>query len=217
MFYPKIKNLFKRREDGSIIFEELSDESFSNIKYWELTEKLDGTNIKIDYYDDEYKIYIHGRTEQSEKLPWIEDYIDRLRLEEKLYRISEKHGCEKITIFGEGIGPKIQSGSDYCLDHEVRVFDILINDKWWMTRSEIQETCNNIGMLTVPTIIFCYEGYGWILDDIINFVKDGFTSCVFHNQNKIKDAEGIVARPRENLFNNKGERIMFKLRTEYFK
>ena len=46
--YPKIQTLWKRdKEMGKVIEGELSKPEFDNIKNWLVTEKIDGTNIRI--------------------------------------------------------------------------------------------------------------------------------------------------------------------------
>lgn len=63
MFYPKINSLYKRRDvtvdpiTGKNIFDkekkhqllmgQYSQPEFSNIKYWDVFEEIDGTNIRI--------------------------------------------------------------------------------------------------------------------------------------------------------------------------
>ena len=48
MSYPKIETLFKRDEKFNIT-DEIRCPEFDNIKKWLITEKIDGTNIRIIY------------------------------------------------------------------------------------------------------------------------------------------------------------------------
>lgn len=220
MFYPKIKNLYERNEDGTIDFDKFSDRSFGNIKYWEVTEKLDGMNIKIEFEcgylpSRDPRLYVGGKTKNSEIPYSIIEYIDSLNLIDKLFPLfgNENGNKEKkIEIFGEGIGPKIQNGSLYCQEYKVVVFDILVDHKWWLDRENVLSICNKLGMEIVPLINIITIG------DVLPMVRSGFKSNIYHDPNNRKNAEGIVAKPScEQLFNNKGERVMFKLRTDYFK
>ena len=47
MKYPKINTLWKRDIKGNIIDGEFSCLEFVNIKNWYITEKIDGTNVRV--------------------------------------------------------------------------------------------------------------------------------------------------------------------------
>jgi len=49
MKYPKINTIWKRDESNKfkIIEGDFSKQEFANIKNWQITEKIDGTNIRL--------------------------------------------------------------------------------------------------------------------------------------------------------------------------
>ena len=66
--YPKIETVFERSEEGrkKLIegkFRDSSVEYLSNC-IWEFTEKIDGTNISVEW--DGHEVSFHGRTEKAQ-------------------------------------------------------------------------------------------------------------------------------------------------------
>lgn len=55
MTYPKIDTLFKRedagKKKGHIIPGDYSRPEFTAVREWRLSEKVDGTNIRIEYLE----------------------------------------------------------------------------------------------------------------------------------------------------------------------
>jgi hypothetical protein len=129
-----------------------------------------------------------------------------------------------VTLFGEGYGPKIQSGGKYTGGEDVHsfvLFDVKIGD-WWLARKDVDDIASKLGIDSVPTI-----GYG-TLRDAIDIVASGIT---FEKSGAVKrwgrgtlqsrwgsfDAEGIVARPVVPMFDRKGQRIITKIKAVDFK
>ena len=49
MIYPKINTIWKRDEKGYILEGDYSAEEFKNIKEWDVSEKIDGMNMRVLY------------------------------------------------------------------------------------------------------------------------------------------------------------------------
>jgi hypothetical protein len=115
------------------------------------------------------------------------------------------NGLEKVVLFGEGYGPKIQNGGNYRSDTSFVLFDVKIGD-FWLDRANVDDVASKLSIDSVPVI-----GQGSLHDAIRN-VKSylGSTWGDF-------EAEGIVARPKVPLFNRKGERIITKIKGVDFK
>lgn len=119
MDYPKIQTLFKRDENGKIIRDRYTLEEFHYLKnnYWECTEKIDGTNIHIDFTltpKGIKDISFNGRTENALIPARLLSRLKELFTEEKLlkgFRLPLATES-KVAIYGEGYGVKIQSGSN---------------------------------------------------------------------------------------------------------
>lgn len=78
-----------------------------------------------------------------------------------------------------------------------------------MDRDTVQKITEEIGLDIVP-IMFIDT-----LTEIENYVKYGVVSMVAENDNVM--AEGVVCVPSVPLFDNKGERIIVKVKTKDYK
>ena len=76
MHYPKINSLWKRELDTGrkyLIADEYACEEFKNIKTWRVTEKIDGTNIRIIYRDG--VVSMRGRTDDAQIPPKLLTFL----------------------------------------------------------------------------------------------------------------------------------------------
>lgn len=113
------------------------------------------------------------------------------------------------TIYGEGYGEGIQSGSWYIKGgNEFIVFDVKVNDIYLKTEAR-DEIATKLGAPIVPLI-----GY-FTLDEAIDFVRKGFRSVVAENP-EVKMAEGLVLRTDLGLRNRMGKRLIVKVKYEDF-
>lgn len=209
MEYSKIPTLWNRSGDrpfkiipGSFSSPEL--ELLSSV-IWEGTEKIDGTNIRI--YWDGHKVKFDGRTDNAQIPAFL---YERLNIlfggEANAQKLEEIFGGSEVVLYGEGFGNKIQSvgklynpsGVDFIL------FDVKVGD-YWLRRSDIEDVASKLDIKVVPVI---FRGD---LIDLSTFVQDGFNSIYGNFQ-----AEGVVAKPRIDLFNRRGERIIVKLKCKDF-
>lgn len=225
--YPKIQTLFKRdmENKGKMIKWSWTTPELEYLSRndWEYTEKVDGTNIRIEYVPNDTMKSSHvnfaGRTDRAvipkHLLEYLEDTFHPL--------LFHKHGLvdTHLILFGEGYGPKIQSGGKYRDDTSFVLFDVKIGD-FWLSRANVNDIANRLGIESVPVI-----GHGTLLD-AISIVEDGYIfndrgAIVRHGRGGLDSkwgpfhAEGIVARPVVDLFNRKGERIITKIKSVDFK
>ena len=137
MEYQKINTLFKRDSNNIIIPEEYTLEEFVYLKdcKFECTEKIDGTNIRIelDSTSEEITMEFKGRTDHADIPKHLLNKLNELFNKEKLIEIFNlKEKKTKITIYGEGYGMKIQKGGNYISnDVNFILFDIKI-DNWYI-------------------------------------------------------------------------------------
>lgn len=112
-----------------------------------------------------------------------------------------------IYIYGEYFGSKIQKcGSRYIKNgHDFLVFDINIQG-WWVPKEYRDEICDKLGLKTVP-----YLG-NMTLREIENMVIDGFETKYQNASDPTLIEEGIVARPTVPLCNERGDRIIVKVK-----
>lgn len=217
--YQKIQTLFKRDERNIIIPDQFTYPEFEVLKdlKWECTEKIDGTNIRIELAssgnsEDGIIMSFKGRTDKAiipehllTKLNWL---FDREHLMEALNITDETQNCN-ITLYGEGYGAKIQKGGNYISnDVNFILFDVKI-DKWWLDRESIKDIANKLGINAVPLM-----GY-MTIPEAIEYVKKGFKSTIA--ENKDYDAEGLVLKAPCGLLKRDGERLITKIKTIDFR
>lgn len=217
--YQKIQTLFKRDERNIIIPDQFTYPEFEVLKdlKWECTEKIDGTNIRIELTssgnpEDGIIMSFKGRTDKAvipehllTKLNWL---FDREHLMEALNITDETQDCN-ITLYGEGYGAKIQKGGNYISnDVNFILFDVKIG-KWWLDRESIKDIANKLGISAVPLM-----GY-MTIPEAIEYVKKGFKSTIA--ENKDYDAEGLVLKAPCGLLKRDGERLITKIKTVDFR
>lgn len=195
--YHKINTLFKRDEKGRIIEGSWAIEEFHYLKHnlWRFTEKVDGTNIRVHISPE--GVRYGGKTDNAQIPTSLLDNLNKL--------FAGVHPENTMTLYGEGYGPKIQSGGKYRGDQGFVLFDVMI-DGLWLRRDSVEDIAKQFGIETVPVI-----GRG-NLEYAIDWVKNGV-------QSQWGDfvAEGIVMIPETELMTRRGERIIGKLKAKDFK
>lgn len=223
MEYPKIATLFERNEDLSIDPTRLKRPVYGTIKEWDVTEKVDGTNIRVSFMPGAPAgvdtvgaelvavppaVYFNGRTDAAHIPGDLLQNLAKLFPVEKLAARFQT----PVVLYGEGYGAGIKKvGNLYRPDKSFILFDVLVNGTWWVNTREVQEVAKSLEIDAVP-----YIGR-WSLDHIIRMVKDGVISRLMPNAPSTQDtAEGIVARPIETLFDSRHERVILKRKTKDF-
>ncbi len=203
--YPKIDTLFERDHKFVVDPNKLRKPVFGTIKTWDVTEKIDGTNIRVAILEDG-SVKIGGRTDNAQ-LP-----ADLLQLLLGTFSSDKMRSAlwidgnpTQAVLYGEGYGAGIQKGGAYRADKSFILFDVLVGSRWWLDQSQINDVAVKLSVDTVP-----YLGR-WTLDQIVEHVRDPFPSMIGS-----AEAEGVVARPIETLFDKRGERVIIKLKTRDF-
>ena len=226
MEYQKINTLFKRDEKGIIIPEEFTLPEFGWLKNckWEATEKIDGTNMRVELYfyrnlaenrdnissELKYSVKIKGRTDNANIPPHLLKRMEDLFLNVDWLKIfPDIEEDSYITIFGEGYGVQILNGGNYIKDNvNFILFDVKINN-WWLNRANCEDIAKKLNINIVPLI-----GY-MTIPEAIDYVKKGFKSTIA--QNKDYDAEGLVLRTPDILCRKDGSRLITKIKTKDFR
>lgn len=247
--YHKIQTLFKRNLDGPKKGKMIrGDWTTPELEYlagneWEFTEKVDGTNIRIELNrdtanDNFMTVNYAGRTDNAvlpkplelwleEKFPTFPNYrrdLSEPSYTERYVEVVEwmrQGDLRHVVLFGEGYGPKIQNGGNYGTEQKFVLFDVKVGD-WWLKRDAVDDVAKSLGIESVPVI-----GYG-TLHDAIDIVSSGIT---FNSEGAVVrwgrgglqsqwgefEAEGIVARPKVPMFDRKGQRIITKIKAVDFR
>jgi RNA ligase len=209
--YPKINTVFKRDEaTGLIQVNEFSTEEFEYLANtsWRWTEKVDGMNIRL-HYDGE-KITVGGRTDNAQ-IPAPVVYalapLNNPTLWSKVFADSTKVKpyAQDVTIYGEGYGPKIQSGGQYRPDVGFIVFDVKVGN-YWLRTDDVADVATQLGLGIVPFIRNCS------LTNAIGLIKNRELKSFWQGA-KI---EGIVGTPTVPMFDRRGHRIIAKLKVNDF-
>lgn len=213
--YHKIETLYERDEKTFFVKPGVyKNRTYSLLKSWRWTEKVDGTNIRVIWkpaITDGEK----GRPEsltfggKSDNAQIHADLIKWLYESVSTERLREIFPAEDAVIYGEGYGAGIQKGGgDYSPVKKLIVFDVLVGGKWWLSHENVSDVAQKLGLAVVPD-------FGEMtLEQATEFVRQGFKSQCAVNAGK--DAEGLVGRPLECLFDKKGARLIVKLKTKDF-
>jgi len=216
MEYPKIETLFDRDpKTFKVIESKIRLPEFLMINKWRITEKIDGTNVRINYVPDN-TVSIYGRTENAQMPTFLLNYLTKIFTIERFKQAFpdlKPDGVDMVTTYCEGYGPRIQKGGgNYRKDVSVRLFDVKVG-KWWLEPDNIESVAQKLGVKTVPTIS------DFTIEQAVAFVKTQPLSQVANEDggNLAYQMEGIVARTVPLLLRRNGERLMWKLKASDFK
>jgi len=205
--YHKIQTVFKRdmaTNHKTLLLGEWSLPEFEYLadNEWVMTEKVDGTNIRVMCQDGQ--ITFGGKTDAAQIPANLVTRLNEtfLPLADRLAAVFPGGAC----LYGEGYGAKIQKGGgNYRPDQDFVLFDIKVGD-WWLLRDAVENVAGTLGIGVVPII-----GTG-TLHDAIDLAKSGFNSRWGGFE-----AEGIVARPKMELRTRGGHRIITKIKCRDFR
>lgn len=201
MKYPKIQTLFKRDDTSNytIIEGSISKKEFASIDRWLVTEKVDGTNIRI-LWDGE-NVFFGGRTEKAKIPAYLLEVLEKTFTVEKFKEVFSN--SENVVLFGEGYGNKIQEvGSKYRKDNSFILFDCVING-WWLEKESVDSIAEQLSIKSVPVIGIMTK------EDIVKFVKSKPLSLISEDELVM---EGIIAKSYPLMLFRDETPVMFKLK-----
>lgn len=206
--YNKIETLWQRDMEGS---KQLMEGVFRNptVEFlkdnlWQFTEKFDGTNIRIHW--DGHKVNYGGRTEAA-SIPahLMNKLVEMFGTDEAEQIFEQKFGETEVILFGEGYGPKIQSGGSYRKDVSFILFDVLISGNY-QPRESVEDIATAFGIDIVPIVL---EG---TIQDGVDYVKAKPKSTMGTAM-----MEGLVGRPKVEMRDRCGKRVIVKIKVKDFK
>ena len=206
--YPKIETIFSRDTEGTkkLIFGTYRDETVKYLRFndWQFTEKIDGTNISVEW--DGHAVSFHGRTERAQIPKHLLEYLEKTFLTTEAEELFEQtYGDKNVIFYGEGYGAKIQNGGNYRSDVSFILFDVLIGDNW-QEREWVEKTAKMFGIDVVPVVF-------------VGSLEEGVDYVMEHHPSTIGTAmmEGVVGRPMVEMRDRLGKRIIVKIKWEDFK
>ncbi len=189
---------------GVLILDQYSQPEFEYLRNneWVFTEKIDGTNVRIEWSASN-GIKIGGRTDNAQMPMFLIDRLNELFSAELFEKNIDK--TDRLTLYGEGYGAKIQNGGNYNPDGvDFILFDVLVDD-WWLQRKDVEDVAKKLGLEVVPII-------GWgTLEQAVDLAQSGFESKWGNFM-----AEGIVLRTTCELKTRAGHRIIAKIKHKDF-
>lgn len=231
MEYPKINSLWKREgwyfdqdkkkspdyQKGrqSFIIGDYAQPEFGNAIWWDVEEKIDGTNVRIRFSSTTHngttdphclELGFSGRTKVAQMPCHLLDYLQKTITKEKMLAVFPDK--LNIILFGEGYGPKIQAaGPKYSDEVGFCLFDVWVTG-WWLKREDVRKIAADLGLTTPTNLGLMDEGA------IYEFVKSHPLSR-FSKTPQIM--EGIVARAAPLVLFRDQTPLMWKLKCKEFK
>jgi hypothetical protein len=179
---------------------------------WTWTEKIDGTNVRVECGIFRESVEFKGRTDDAQLHAKLFDHLratfepDRLR--EVFPPVEGPEGDPVVVLYGEGYGAKIQKGGGNYLAGRCGfiLFDVRVG-RWWLGREAVADVATKLQVPVVPEI-----GRGSLLE-AVEYVRAGMPSVVAEGR---CIAEGLVMRPAVELFGRNGDRIIAKIKHRDF-
>jgi len=216
--YPKIETLYHRGNDFKVDVDSLREPAFGAVSPWVLTEKVDGTNIRLHWQrhrdaevGQDVVSEIGGRSDNAQIQKNLMGPLEATVAEVTpgVEIILDRYDLESLTIYGEGYGAGVQKGGGrYRPEPGFIAFDYLVNSKSWLAPHDARANSSFLGLEHVPEVGTWRDlDYIWrrVAEDSIESAWSGVES------------EGIVAQPIVPLYDARGKRIMWKLKRKDFR
>lgn len=208
--YIKIETPFQRDMTGSkkLIEGAWRNETVEYLKDnpWVFTEKIDGTNISVDW--DGHAVSFYGRTERASIPAPLANFLFATfggPVNEQMFE--QTFDGTHVILYGEGYGSKIQNGGNYRDDVSFILFDVYFPDQdLWLKRDAVENIAMSFGIDAVPII------FTGTIQDAIDYVKTA-------PQSRFGTAkmEGLVGRPAVEVRDRRGNRVITKIKVRDFK
>jgi hypothetical protein len=201
--YHKINAPFKRDGEGKPRHGDFSRRDFENYQNfpWDGWEKLDGMNIRI--WKQDGALGFGGKTDKAVLSAGLVDHLRR-----EWGEIADFLLEDGDTLFGEGIGPKIQHGGGYCSSPRFIPFDLQRANGTWENRFVLQETIElELGM---PFASYLGQHSLATWEDFCR--ERTFSETGVPGASADKTSEGYILIPRGGPLNFRGERVITKVK-----
>lgn len=211
--YPSIKTVWTRNPENK--YKTLIEGQWATpeLEYlrnaiWVWTEKIDGTNIRVMWsiIEDKLTREFRGRTDKAQVPTFLLDKLEGLFPLPLMYKIFGNEPIE-VCLYGEGYGAKIQKGGGNYIPDGVSfiLFDVMVNG-CFLRREDVNDIAAKLEIDAVPIIM---DG---TLLEAIRAVQKKPRSWI----NSAHEMEGLVMRPKVELLNRRGQRIITKVKAKDF-
>jgi ATP-dependent RNA circularization protein (DNA/RNA ligase family) len=209
--YHKIQTVWLRDPDNrykTLLKGEWAKPEFEYLQNtdWVWTEKIDGTNIRISCNGQD--MVFQGKTDNAQIPAFLYQRLQEMFRVPRFTEIFPDSSDDDVVLFGEGYGAKIQKGGGNYISNGCGfiLFDVKVGDMW-LRREDVEDIAGKLLTPIVPVI-----GNG-TLAQAIGTVRNGFNSCIAEITHP---AEGLVMRPKVEMSNRMGQRIITKIKTKDF-
>ena len=220
LIYPKIETLWNRDDSTfKVKPQEFRWPEFALPTAWHVTEKIDGTNVRIllqsiPSVDSELPssaVSYRGRTDATQMPVVLFEALQQMLPAPKVAAAFDPD--TNVVLFGEAYGPKIQKGGGlYRSGPGFRLFDVVVfggdGRPWWLTWENVESVATKLGIHTVPVLASAAS-----LEEACVLVS-GPSQTADEDHGTGRDREGIVARTEPPLFTRSGRRLIWKLKTK---
>lgn len=183
-----------------------------------VTEKVHGSGMRIAVIDGELHIggrkleFTDIRPDTREGLCFIQWVLDT-GLDK---RMIEAFSGQDVILYGEWHGsgtpkknwPQVQKGIKYIKGNDFRVFDVKVDGRY-VPQDDVASWAARVGLKTMPVLYRGKPGNEIFHSLIDTMSRVGEENGIVDPENTI---EGIVIRPPEFLWDEKGRPIMAKLK-----
>jgi hypothetical protein len=220
--YPKIETLYDRDVKHKVDVSKVRCPEFLLVKEWQITEGVDGTNVRVALHPDGSVEY-GGRTNNAQMPVALGEYLRKTFAETAMQNalIQPNTSCPEAILFGEGYGEKIQGcGGRYRKGVSFRLFDVAIRGAdgsrwWWQGRESMERMAAALGVEMVPML--CHIRALPQSDTDLEDLAGRYSSVAYRDGGDLSlIKEGIVARTEPLLFDRSGSRVMWKLKFRDF-
>lgn len=219
--YESIETVFTRDKTTNLLnFGVLRNPAHAIISHWDISEKIDGTNIRVIVTHG--GIEVRGRTDKADlKADLVKNTLDLFDHSEVIGFFTGYHGIKlpedwSVTFYGEGYGAGIQKGTEYSPLKRFRCFDLKLDGDLWLSDCEMRRICYQ---LSIPVAPLLWEGITSIptsREELLSLVP--YSRVAEEDRGAVNVmAEGIVAKPAVVLKDCWNNRVMWKLTFREFK
>lgn len=203
--YHKIQTVYKRdpaNNHKTLLEGQWTRDEFRYLasNRWIFTEKVDGTNIRVQWDADNGGVGFAGKSDKAQIPPFLLESLNAM-FDTRMGQVFDCPAC----LYGEGYGARIQKGGgNYRSEASFVLFDVKVGD-WWLKRDDVDDIAAKLNLTVVPVV-----GLGSLFE-MVEMAREGFVSTWGDFP-----AEGIVARPEVELQDRNGRRIITKIKHKDF-
>lgn len=209
--YHKIDTVWRRDPDTrhkTLVEGEWAREEFRYLSglRWLWTEKVDGTNVRVIW--DGRLVTFGGRTDAAQMPARLFSHLSGHFTAERMREAfpDVEPGGPPVCLYGEGHGAGIQKGGgNYCREQRFALFDVRAGDVW-LERENVVDVAVKVGCPCVPVV-----GTGNLWE-----AMERVRTHEMKSQWGDFLAEGLVMRPRVELANRRGGRVIAKVKHKDF-